>query len=60
MNKTIIKFDWQNGYTKSRRLSRSFTTLEEAKRFAEGKPQVDIYKSKGLFKVEWVKTVIVN
>jgi HSP20 family molecular chaperone IbpA len=49
-------FDWQNGYTITRRFSRSFATLEEAKRFAEGKPQADIYKSKGKYKVEWMKT----
>lgn len=41
--------------TKHRRLSRSFATLEEAKRFAEGKQNTDIYRSKGLYKVEWEK-----
>jgi len=56
MNHTRHRFDWQNGYTKERRLSRSFATLEEAQRFAEGKRTADIYKAHGRFKVEWIKT----
>lgn len=55
MNKTTYQFDWTTGYTKTRRLSRSFDTLEEATAFAEGKVVVDIYKSKGRYKVEWLK-----
>ena len=55
MRKTTVHHDWENGYTKHRRLSRSFSTLEEAQRFAEGKQNTEIYRSKGLYKVEWVK-----
>ena len=43
-----------------RTLSRSFDTLEEAKKFAEGKDTVDIYKSKGRYKVEWLKEVVLD
>lgn len=52
--KTTFRFDWENGYTKCRRLSRSFDTLEEAKHFSTGKQNADIYKSKGRYKVEWI------
>lgn len=55
--KTAYRFDWVNGFTKVKVLSRSFDTLEEANRFAEGKQSTDVYKSKGRFKVEWVKVV---
>ena len=37
-------------------LHRSFDTLEAAQRFAHGKDVVDIYRSKGRFKVEYYKT----
>lgn len=57
MRKTVGRFDWVNGYTKYRRLSRSFKTIEEAMQFADGKENADIYKSKGIFKVEWTKIV---
>ena len=53
--KTTYKHDWKNGYTKRRVLSRSFRTLEEAKLFAAGKLNAEIYVSKGLYKVEWLK-----
>lgn len=56
MNKTTIRFDWETGDTKVRRLIRSFETLDEAKRFAEGKQVSDIFRSKGRFVVEWIKT----
>lgn len=56
MNKTTIRFDWETGDTKVRRLTRSFETLDEAKRFAEGKKVSDIFRSKGRFVVEWIKT----
>ena len=55
MKKTTYRHDWQNGYTKCRRLSRSFDTLEDANNFAEGKQVTDIYRSNGKYKVEWVK-----
>ena len=55
--KTTYRHDWVNGYTKYRRLSRSFDTLEEAERFTEGKLNVEIYKSRGKYKVEWHKIV---
>ena len=57
MVKTTHNFDWVNGYIIRRRLSRSFETLEEAEGFAKGKDVVDIYMSKGLYKVEWAKTI---
>ena len=43
-------------HVEERTLSRSFVTLEQANAFAEGKHVLDIYKSKGRFKVEYVKT----
>lgn len=55
MNHTIHRFDWQNGHTKERRLSRSFDTLDEAQRFAEGKRVTDIYRKHGRYTVEWIK-----
>lgn len=57
MNKTSYKFDWNNGYTKVRKLTRSFDTIEEAMLFADGKLNTDIYKSKGKYTVEWTKVV---
>lgn len=57
MSKTRHRFDWQNGYTKERTLTRSFDTIEEARQFADGKLNVDIYRSKGRYKVEWVKII---
>ena len=48
-----------DGRHKIRRvLTRSFDTLEEAERFAEGKDVRDIFRSKGRFKVEWIKVTI--
>ena len=55
MKKTTHRFDWVNGYTTAKRLSRSFNTIEEAVAFAEGRQAADIYKSKGKYKVEWIK-----
>lgn len=60
MNKTVYKFDWGKGYTKRRRLSRSFKSLEDAQKFADGKKNTEIYKSKGMFKVEWTKIIDIN
>ena len=37
-------------------MHRSFNTLEEAQAFAQGKDVVDIYRTKGRFKVEYLKT----
>lgn len=56
MSKTTHRFDWSNGYTTAKRLRRSFDTLEAATAFADGKATIDIYKSKGRYTVEWVKT----
>ena len=56
IRKTTYTRDWESGYTKRRRLTRSFNTIEEARRFAESKQTTDIFKSKGRFVVEWVKT----
>lgn len=58
MNKTRNGFNWSEGDYKLRRLSRSFDTLEDARRFAEGKEDADIYKSKGKYKVEWTKKAV--
>lgn len=55
VNKTRHYFDWTNGYYKSRTLSKSFDTLSDAEKFAKGKDVVDIYRSKGKIKVEWIK-----
>lgn len=52
--KTTVRFDWRTGYTKRRRLSRSFDTLEKAEAFAVGKNNAEIYKSNGRYKVEWL------
>ena len=57
MNKSRNTFDFQNGYQVIRRLSRSFKTLEEARKFAEGKNVLDIYRYRGLIRVEWEKAV---
>ena len=55
INKTAHYHDWSVGDYKLRRLSRSFDTLEEAQRFADGKDGTDIYRCKGKYKVEWIK-----
>lgn len=60
MNKTAHHFDWENGYYKRKTLTRSFSTLDEAKKFAEGKQVKDIFKSKGRYVVEWEKLTIMN
>ena len=57
MRKTAHRFDWEKGHYKERILSRSFDSMEEAVKFAEGKDGVDVYVSKGRYKVEWMKTV---
>ena len=57
MSKTTYRFDWENGYTIVKRLSRSFDSLDEAARFAEGKLDSGIYLSKGRYKVEWIKII---
>lgn len=57
MKKTTVRFDWESGYTKARRLSRSFETMEEASRFADGKRNAEIYRSNGRYKVEYIKEV---
>ena len=55
--KTTYRFDWQDGHTIARKLSRSFDTLEQAQRFAEDKKNSEIYRSKGRYKVEWTKII---
>lgn len=54
MAKRILSWSIDH-HIEQRTLSRSFDTLEEAKKFAEGKTVTDIYKSHGRFKVEWEK-----
>lgn len=49
-------FDWKNGHTIHKRLTRSFDSLEQANKFAEGKQVIDIYVCDGRYKVEWLKT----
>ena len=51
---TLHKFDWEKGYTKARRLHRSFNTLTEAMGFASGKDVRDIYLVRGKYRVEWI------
>ena len=60
INKTGYYSGWGEIPHKRRELSRSFATLEEAKRFAEGKQVSDIYRAHGKFKVVWIKTVIIK
>lgn len=48
-------FDWQNGHTIHKKLTRSFDSLEQANKFAEDKQVIDIYVSGGRYKVEWLK-----
>lgn len=57
MRKTTYRFDLENGYTIAKRLSRSFDSLEEAQIFLKNKVNADIYKSKGRYKVEWIKII---
>ena len=57
INKSAYKFDWTNGYTIERKLTRSFDTLEQAQKFAENKRNADIFRSKGRYTVEWLKVV---
>ena len=57
MVKTTYWFDWVNGDQIRRRLSRSFDSLEDAQRFAKNKLNAEIYKSKGRYKVEWLKII---
>ena len=65
---TTYRFDWKNGYTKAIRLCRSFNTDKEAWAFAVSKfgedvhnpvnkYNVDIYKSRGKYKVAWTEIV---
>ena len=56
MRKTKRGFTWERGYYKERTLTRSFDTLDAAQKFAEGKDVRDIYRNRGRFTVEWVKT----
>ena len=60
INHTGYHHDWSDGNYKMRRLSRSFDTLEEAQRFAEGKNVTDVYKCKGKYKVEWIKKEVIE
>ena len=60
MIRTAHRFDWENGFYKIRTLSRSFDTYEEAQAFATGKEVLDIYRSKGKYKVEWLKTAKID
>lgn len=55
--KTTYRFDWEKGYTKARRLSRSFKSLEDAQAFADNKCNAEIYKSKGMYKVDYIKSI---
>lgn len=57
MRKTRGRFDWERGHTIEKTLSRSFDTIQEATAFADGKNATDIYRSKGRYKVEWIKTI---
>lgn len=51
----LVGFNWKDGSYIEKKLHRSFETLEEAERFAEGKNVRDIYRCKGRYKVEWIK-----
>lgn len=54
IGKTAHGFDWEQGHYTRRELSRSFDTLEDARRFAEGKTEVDIFVSRGRYVVTWI------
>lgn len=60
IGKTAYYSGWGTSPHKKRELSRSFDTLDAAQKFAEGKELLDIYKSKGKYKVVWIKTVKLN
>ncbi len=57
MSETRNRFSWLDGWTTEKTLSRSFGTLAEAEAFSRGKNVVDIYRTLGKFKVEWLKTI---
>ena len=57
IGKTVRGFSWERGYYTDRTLTRSFPTLEAAQKFADGKNVRDIYRAKGKYVVEWVKTI---
>ena len=52
MAKRIISWSIDH-QIEQRTLSRSFDTLGQAQKFAEGKNVTDIYRAHGRFKVEW-------
>lgn len=54
---TRNRFSWSDGWTTERTLSRSFGTLAEAEAFSRGKNVVDIYRTQGKYRVEWLKTI---
>ena len=54
-DKVYVGFNWNDGDYIEKVLSKSFTTLEQAKEFAENKDVVDIYRFKGKYRVEWKK-----
>ena len=56
MKKIRYRHDWERGHMIEKTLSRSFDTIQDAQSFADGKNVIDIYKSNGRYKVEWVKT----
>ena len=60
MNRSSCYFDWKRGNYKVRELSKSFDTIDEARRFADGKNVLDIYVSKGKYKVTWLKEVKID
>ena len=47
-------------HIEKRTMRRSFDTLDAARKFAEGKDVVDIYRSNGRFTVEWTNVVRVD
>lgn len=58
MRKSAVYSDLENGTRRIRELSRSFDTLADAQKFADGKSVVDIIITKnGKYKVIWVKTI---
>lgn len=57
LNKTAYYDGWGMIPHKRRELSRSFDTLEEAKKFAQGKEGTDIFRCRGRYKVTWIKIV---
>ena len=57
-HKTTWFVDTDGRHKIRRVLTRSFDTIDDAKRFAEWKDVTDIFRSHGRFTVEWIKVTL--